>query len=329
MKNAIAVDMGSSNTYIYRSGMGIVLEEPSAVALSRTQGKIKALGENAKKLYGMATGDMEVTFPVFEGYVDNFPLATQMLSGYLQKVKFYHDDIIASVPCGTDSEKLRYLEKFFRNQGAYNVSLVESPLLTAYGMGIMTDSNAPRFVINIGGGTTNIAAVTPEGVITGVSINVGGQNVDSMLVNHIETAFRLKIGIITAEKLKIRLGSMWENDELRHVVNGRDVITGRPKPLSVEAKDIYAPLCSFYNIIISVAEKIMAKLPPEALGEINRTGIFIAGGMSKIAGLKEYFEEKLGVKAVISDEGEYANILGAGTLCANKSLLNKLKMNKY
>lgn len=329
MKNAVAVDLGSSNTYIYRSGMGIVLEEPSAVALSREQGKIKALGEDAKKLYGMATGDMEVTFPIFEGYVDNVPLAMQMLSGYLQRVKFNHDDIIASFPCGTDNEKLRALEKFFRNQGAYNVSLVESPLLTAYGMGIMTDSNAPRFIINLGGGTTNVAAVTPQGVITGVSINLGGQNVDSMLVNHIESTFRLKIGMITAEKLKIRLGSMWENDELRHVVNGRDIISGRPRPISVEAKDIYLPLCSFFNIIISVAEKIMAKLPPEVLGEINRTGIYLAGGMSKIAGLKEYFENKLNVKVIITEEGEYANILGAGLLCSDKNLLNRIRKNRY
>lgn len=328
MKNAVALDMGSSNTYIYKTGMGIVLEQPSAVALSREKGKIKALGEDAKKLYGMAVEDTEVTFPVFEGFIDNVPLARQMLKGYFDKIQYFHEHVVMSVPCGTDSDKIMSLDKFLRSLGVYNVAFVESPILTAYGMNIMADSDCPRFIINLGGGTTNISAVSPSGVITGVSINLGGQNVDSMLASFIENNFKLKIGMLTAEKLKIQLGSMYTNDELRYVVNGRDVITGRPRPLSVEAKDVYQPLKRFYDLIINVAEKIMAKLPPEALGEINRTGIFLSGGMSKIVGLQEYFEQKLDVKTVIDDNPEYSNVSGAGYLCTDRKLLNRLKLNR-
>ncbi len=326
MKGAIALDLGSSNTYIYQSGMGIVLEEPSVVALGE-KGKVKALGNEAKKLYGLAVENTNVFCPVFEGVVENEVACQKMLNGFFKKIGYKGQPIVASVPCGIENEKLGLYSRVLNFLGARDVSFVESPMLTALGMGILTDS-APRFVINIGGGTANISAVSSGGIIAGVNINFGGQNIDSMLVNRVEERFNLKIGMLTAEKLKNQLASMFEGDTLSHVVNGRDLLTGRPRPVSVDASSIFPTLEAFFDIIVNVAVKLMAKLPPEVLAEINRSGVYVSGGVAKIAGLGEYLSNRLQIRTIIDANPEYSNVLGAGQLIGNRELLKKLKINK-
>lgn len=323
----IALDMGSSNTYIYQSGMGIVLEAPSVIALDTEKGKVKALGEDAKKLMGLAVEETEVISPIFEGNIENENATKKMLNGFLKKINYKNQAMVVSVPCGIENEKLIQLNKTLAYVGVGEVSFVESPILTALGMGILSDT-APRFIINIGGGTTNISAVSSSGIIAGVNINFGGQNIDSMLINQIEQKFGLRIGMLTAEKLKNQLASMFPEDRLCHVVNGRDVNTGRPRPLSVDAGSIYPSLEAFFDIICNVALKLMAKLPPEVLAEINRSGVYVSGGVSKIAGLGDYLTEKLQIKTIIDNTAEYSNVLGAGQLLNNKEMLKKVRINK-
>ena len=328
MKNGlIALDMGSSNTYIYQSGMGIILEEPSVVALDTEKGKVKALGVEAKKLMGLAVEETEVISPIFEGTIENELATKKMLKGFLDKINYKMQKMVVSVPCGVENEKLIMLNKVLGYVGCGEVSFVESPILTALGMGILTDS-APRFVINIGGGTTNISAVSSSGIIAGVNINFGGQNIDSMLISTIEQRFNLKIGMRTAEQLKVHLASMFPGDRLSYVVNGRDLNNGMPKPISVKAGEIYQTLVAFFDIICNVTTKLMAKLPPEVLAEINRSGIFVSGGVSKIAGLGDYLTERLQIKTIIDSSPEYSNVLGAGVLLSNKEMLKKLRINK-
>ena len=327
MKSAIALDLGSSNTYVYQAGMGIVLEEPSIVALDNEKGKVKALGEEAKKLYGLAVEETQVICPVFEGVIENESACQKMLNGFFKKINYGGQSIVASVPCGIENEKLALYSRVLSSLGASDVSFVESPILTALGMGILTDSS-PRFVINIGGGTANISAVSSSGIIAGVNINFGGQNIDSMLVGRVEERFNLKIGMLTAEKLKNQLASMFEGDTLSHVVNGRDLLTGRPRPVSVDAGSIFPTLEAFFDIIINVVVKLMAKLPPEVLAEINRSGVYLSGGVAKIAGLGDYLSDRLQIKTVIDTNPEYSNVLGAGHLLGNKELLKKLRINK-
>jgi len=323
----IALDMGSSNTYIYQSGMGIILEEPSVIALDTEKGKIKALGTGAKQLMGLAIEETEVISPLFEGTIENELAVKKMLKGFLQKIGYKMQPMVVSVPCGIENVKLDLLQKTLGSVGCGEVSFVESPILTALGMGILADS-APRFIINIGGGTTNISAVSSRGIIAGVNINFGGQNIDSMLINAIEQKYGLRIGMLTAEKLKNQLASMFPEDKLSHVVNGRDVMTGRPRPLSVDAGSIFPTLQTFFDIVCNVAIKLMAKLPPEVLAEINRSGIYVSGGVSKIAGLADYLTEKFQIKTIIASSPEYSNVLGAGQLLSNKPLLKKLRINK-
>lgn len=323
----IALDMGSSNTYIYQSGMGIVLEEPSVVALETDKGKVKALGNSAKKLMGLAVEETEVISPIFEGTIENELAAKKMLKGFLQKIDYKMQNMVVSVPCGIENEKLIALNKALAYVGCGEASFVESPILTALGMGILSDS-APRFIINIGGGTTNISAVSSSGIIAGVNINFGGQNIDSMLINAIEHRFGLRIGMRTAEQLKIHLASMFPEDKLSYVVNGRDINSGMPRPISVEAENIYPTLVAFFDIVCNVVTKLMTKLPPEVLAEINRSGVYVSGGVSKIAGLSEYLSDRLQIKTIIDTMPEYSNVLGAGQLLTNKDLLKKLRINK-
>ena len=164
-------------------------------------------------------------------------------------------------------------------------------------------------------------------MIAGINVNLGGQNIDSMLVKHIERNFGVRIGMVTAEKLKNKLGSLFKGDTLGCVVSGREIKSGNPRPLRLAAAQIYPPLKSFFDIIINVTKKLISSLPPEASAEINRAGAFITGGTSQIAGLKEYFEGVTGLKATIASSPEYSNVLGAGKLLSNKDLLSKLRIN--
>lgn len=323
----IALDMGSSNTYIYQSGMGIILEEPSVVALNTEKDKVKALGADAKKLMGLAVEETEVISPIFEGNIENELATKKMLKGFLQKINYKMQNMVVSVPCGVENEKLITLNKVLGHVGCGEASFVESPILTALGMNILSDS-APRFIINIGGGTTNISAVSSSGIIAGVNINFGGQNIDSMLINAIETKFGLKIGMRSAEQLKVQIASMFKEDKLSYVVNGRDIYSGMPKTISVEAGKIYPTLVAFFDIVCTVATKLMAQLPPEVLAEINRTGVYVSGGVSKIAGLGDYLSDRLQIRTIIDTNPEYSNVLGAGVLLTNKELLKKLRINK-
>lgn len=328
MKNAIAIDLGSTNTYIYQSGVGIVLDEPTMVAISTDKNKVVAVGEKAKNLYGLAVENTTVVYPIFEGCVQNEYALVQMLIAYLKKVEYSGQLIVLSVPCGIEKENLIAFERAFNKAGAYKIVFVESPICSALGMGILSDSNAPRFVVNIGGGTTNISAVSKNGIIAGVCINLGGQNIDSMLVKHIEKNVKLKIGMLTSEKLKNQLASLYDGDELRHVVSGRDMELGRPRPVSIGAEDILQPMKVFFDIILNVIERLITKLPPEVLAEINRTGIYVTGGVSKLCGLGEYFEKELKMRVNVVDNGEYSNVLGAGLLAGNKDLLKLYKLDK-
>ena len=330
--NTVAIDMGSSNTGIYRVGMGIVLYEPSVVALSRDEKrKVKEVGLEAKKLVGRASDSTEVVWPVFESEIEDEAAAVAMLELFLNKITLSklsaRPDVVLSVPCGADVTAVRRFERVLTGADVTSYSIVESPVLTAIGLGLPLSSQ-PVFIIDIGGGSTEIAAVSGDGIICGISVNMGGLSIDAMVSNHIEEMFDLKIGSLTAEKLKLSVGSLYYDDNVSMVVNGRDVFTGRPRAVSVCSGDIARPIAAFFDKIFQITGMVMAKLPAEVSADIRRTGVYFAGGVSKTVGLEEYFSEKMGMKANISDKGDVASLLGGGMLASSRQLLEKYKLNK-
>ena len=329
--NSVCIDMGSSKTTIYRKDVGIVLREPSVVTLSRDEKRaIKEVGANAKKLVGRVSDNSEIVKPVFESLVEDEFSASGMIDVFLNKITLHklsaRPSVLMNVPCGIDSTGLRRFERVLKDADVTDYNLVESPILTALGLGIPLTSS-PSFIIDIGGGTTEIAAVSSDGIICGISVNMGGISIDRMLKYYIEEAFSLKIGDLTAEKVKLTIGSLLGDDELTMIVDGSDLYSGRPRAESMMGKDVLKPISAFFDKIFQIAGMVMAKLPAEVAADVRRSGVYISGGVSKMVGLEDYFYEKMGMRANIAENGEYTVALGGGILLSDDGMLERYKIN--
>lgn len=329
----LSIDLGSSETKIYQIGAGVVLSEPSVIAINETgKRRIKAIGLDAKKLIGKTVDGTVVSSPIYESQIENELYASLMIENFLNKVTLKklgrRPAVLFAVPCGADNGSIKRFEKVLNDCDVFNIHFVESPVLTALGAGVpLTESN-PCFVIDIGGGTTKIAAVSLGGVISGISVNIGGKSLDKMIIDYIESEFDLKIGMLTAEKLKIQVGSLLEKDNTTTVVNGRDLITGKPRAVSVSSRDLYPTVKVFFDKIFELSGMVMAKLPAEISADIRRAGVFFAGGTSKLVGLEEYFRFNMGIKANVCEEPAFATAIGGGIVSGNEKLLSRIRINR-
>lgn len=331
--NAIAIDMGSVNTVIYQLGSGVVLSEPSVVALSvNGKSSIRAVGSEAKKLIGKTAETTKIVFPIVEGEIADVKNATAMTENFLNKITLrklsLRPKALVSVPCGIENDEIKKYAKVLSGAGVYNADFVESPILTALGLGIPVSESTPCFIIDVGGGTTNIAAVSLDGVIAGVNVNMGGRNVDAMIINRIADLFGLRIGMLTAEKIKTQIASLIEGDATRTVINGRDIESGKPRSVSVSASDVLLPVAAFFDKIFEIASMVMAKLPAEVSAEIRRSGVYFSGGVSRLPGLDGYFRENMAIRANVFEDPEMTAAIGGGMLLGNEKLLKKVRIEK-
>jgi len=331
--NAIAIDLGSVNTVIYQLGSGVVLSEPSVVALSvNGKSSIRAVGSEAKKLIGKTAETTKIVFPIVEGEIADIKNATAMTENFLNKITLrklsLRPKALVSVPCGIENDEIKKYAKVLSGAGVYNADFVESPILTALGLGIPVSESTPCFIIDVGGGTTNIAAVSLDGVIAGVNVNMGGRNVDAMIINRIADLFGLRIGMLTAEKIKTQIASLIEGDATRTVINGRDIESGKPRSVSVSASDVLLPVAAFFDKIFEIASMVMAKLPAEVSAEIRRSGVYFSGGVSRLPGLDGYFREHMAIRANVFEDPEMTAAIGGGILLGNEKLLKKVRIEK-
>lgn len=331
--NAIAIDLGSVNTVIYQLGSGVVLSEPSVVALSvNGKSSIRAVGSEAKKLIGKTAETTKIVFPIVEGEIADVKNATAMTEIFLNKITLrklsLRPKALVSVPCGIENDEIKKYAKVLSGAGVYNADFVESPILTALGLGIPVSESTPCFIIDVGGGTTNIAAVSLDGVIAGVNVNMGGRNVDAMIINRIADLFGLRIGMLTAEKIKTQIASLIEGDATRTVINGRDIESGKPRSVSVSASDVLLPVAAFFDKIFEIASMVMAKLPAEVSAEIRRSGVYFSGGVSRLPGLDGYFRENMAIRANVFEDPEMTAAIGGGILLGNEKLLKKVRIEK-
>lgn len=329
----VAIDMGSSNTSIYQVGTGLVLHEPSVIALSNDKSrKVKEVGSEAKKLIGKTADNTIVLSPVFESEIQDEKATALMLDKFLNKITLKkmsaRPEVVFSVPCGVQLPSIRKLEKVLVDCDVSRFTFIESPVLSALGMGIPLTESSPCFIVNIGGGTTEIAAVSLDGVICGISVNMGGLSIDTMLHNHLDKIFGLRVGPVTCEKMKIDIGSLVAGDNTHKIVNGRDSYTGEPKAISVSARDIQEPIKIFFDKIFQIMKMVMSKLPSEVSADIRNNGVYFCGGVARTLGLEEYFYSKTGMKSNFKPDPELCTVMGAGIVASNKQLIKKLRLNK-
>ena len=310
----LAIDFGTAVTKIYKIGSGIVLSEPTCVTLQKDTGEIRAFGSEAKRLLGKTSDVTEVCFPVYEGEIVDERCASALLEYFLRKVvrRTFSVEALFCVPCACSIVS--------------RVSFAETPYLAVLGQDVPLSESNPVFAIDIGAGKTSCAAFSLDGIIAGLTMNVGGNNMDVHIIDHVADTFNLKIGSLTSEKLKNTVGSLIENDNQSTIVNGRDITTGKPRSVSVSSADILFPVRIYVDKIIEYAELVLKKLPAEVSAVMCKNGIYLAGGVTNIAGFKDYVADRLQMEAHIGNDAQMAIVLGGGRAIGNTALLKRIEL---
>lgn len=326
----LAIDLGSSVTKIYRAdtSSGIVLAEPSCVAVAGEDREVKAIGKEAKSLIGKTAEYTSIIYPVYEGEIVDMRLAAAMLGEFLSRVgvkasALSRAQILLSVPCGASDRILSDYMLLAEECGLKKVYFVEQPYLAAVGAGaILTDSD-PVFCIDIGGGVTNVAVVSADGIIAGLSMNIGGNNMDSNVLQKVAKVNKLRIGPLTAERIKNEIGSFSPAARGAIVAEGSSVETLRPAASSVQATDVADCLRVYIDKILEYAGAVLKKLPAEVAATVNRNGVFLSGGVMKIPYLPQYIGAKLEMRYHVCEEPQFATVLGGGAVVRDKDLLTQ------
>ncbi|MBQ7369074.1 MAG: rod shape-determining protein [Clostridia bacterium] len=324
----LAIDLGSSVTKIYRAdtSSGIVLAEPSCVAVAGEEQEVKAIGKEAKSLIGKTAEYTSIIYPVYEGEIVDMRLAAAMLRAFLTRVgvkasALSRAQILLSVPCGASEAVLSDYVLLAEECGLKKVYFVEQPYLAAVGAGaILTDSD-PVFCIDIGGGVTNVAVVSADGIIAGLSMNIGGNNMDSNVLQRVAKVNKLRIGALTAERIKNEIGSFSPSARGSIVAEGSSLETLRPAASSVQATEIADCLRVYVDKILEYAGSVLKKLPAEVAATVNRNGVFLSGGVMKIPYLPQYIGAKLEMRYHVCEEPQFATVLGGGAVVRDKELL--------
>ena len=329
----LAIDMGSSMTKIYRAdtNSGIVLAEPSCVAVV-TGEQIKAIGKEAKSLIGKTAEFTNIIYPVYEGEIVNMRLAEAMLKEFLSRIDLKTSElrraqVLFSVPCGISEKALAEYISLTEECGLRKVWFVEQPYLTALGAGAIISDTDPVFCLDIGGGVSNAAVISADGIIAGISMNIGGNNMDANIISRIASNSELLVGALTAEKIKNEICSLSPSALGTIVAEGSSTKTYQPAAVPVQAADLTECVRVYINKVVEYAIEVLRTLPAEVAATINRNGVLLSGGVMKIPYVPQYIGSMLGMRYRLSEEPQFSTVLGGGVLLRDKVLLNRFAKN--
>jgi rod shape-determining protein MreB len=328
----IALELGTSFTKIYLLGNGIVLHEPTYAAFlnSVKPRNLRAAGVKAKQLLGKAPLKTIIISPVNEGVIADEDAAAIILKEFLEKITdpagLLPPKITALmlVPCGLNINERRLLEETAMRAGIGKVTMLESVVASAVGVHMPVRSASCGVIVNIGGGTTEIAVINLGAIVHGCSIGVGGKVMDAAIVSAVLEKHHLQIGLLTAEKLKTEIASLYDNDTAKMKVSGIDIRTKNPSSATVTAADLREAVMPYYQKIASATEQIINVCQPELAADIFKSGICVTGGGSKIPGLEKLYAARLKIPVTVPADAEYTGILGAGELLNDPETLKKL-----
>ena len=324
----LAIDFGTSVTKIYKIGTGIVLAEPTCVTVQKETGEIRAFGSEAKRLLGKTAELTDVCFPVYEGEIVDERCAAALLEYFLRKIsrRTFSAEALFCVPCACSVASREKYCRVARAAGLSRVTFAETPYLAVLGQDVPLSESNPVFAIDVGAGKTSCAAFSLDGIIAGLTMNVGGNNMDVHIIDHVAETFNLKIGALTSEQLKNKVGSLIENDNQSTIVNGRDITSGKPRSVSVSSADILFPVRVYVDKIIEYAELVLKKLPAEVSAVMCKNGIYLAGGVTGIAGFADYVADRLQMEAHLGRDAQMAVVLGGGRAIGSSALLKRIQM---
>ena len=312
----IAIDLGTATTLVYVKGRGIVLCEPSVVAIQRGSSKVLAVGEEAKRMIGRTPGNISAIRPLKDGVIADFEVTESMLRYFIKKVqpqKLNKPMVVVAIPSGITEVEKRAVRDSALRAGAREVFLVEEPKAAAIGVGLPVHEPGGNMIVDIGGGTTEMAVISLDGVVIAKSIRIAGNEMDEAIIEHLRKAYNLMIGERTAEEIKIRIGSAYPLDEeMTMDVRGRDLVTGLPKMVSITSEEIREALSEPIRAIAEGTRMTLEKTPPELSADLIDRGIVLAGGGSLLRGLDKLLAEETGLPVHVAENPVTAVAMGVG-----------------
>ncbi|MFH1714465.1 MAG: rod shape-determining protein [Candidatus Nealsonbacteria bacterium] len=327
----IGIDLGTANSLVYVRGRGIVITEPSVVAINKKTGQILAIGQEAKKMVGRTPAYIVATRPLVSGVISDFEVTEQMLRYFIEKShkkKFFLNSrprVVVGIPCGVTEVEKKAVRDAARNAGAREVFLVEEPMAAAIGARLPVQDAGGNMIIDIGGGTSEIAVISLGGIVIAKSLRIAGDKLNEDIINFAQNEYKLLIGERTAESLKIGIGSAHPLKEKRQLpMRGRNLITGLPEEILVSDEDIRRAMEKSVRQIITEIKQAVEETPPELLADIMASGIYLSGGGSLLRGLDTLVQKETKISTKIIEDPMTAVARGAGMILENLDELNEV-----
>ena len=328
----LAIDLGTANTCVYASGKGIVLNEPSIVAINKVSGNIEAVGREAKEMLGRTPGEIVAIKPMRDGVIADFEVTEKMLTYFIKRVHkrtvWVRPRIVIGVPSQVTQVEKRAVKDSATRAGASEVYLVEEAMAAAIGAGMPITEPSGNMIVDIGGGTTDIAVISMAGIVYSKAVRVAGNAMDEAIIHYIRKAYNLLIGERTAERIKMGLGSAFTLDEPETMeIKGRHLIEGVPKTITINDEEIREALVETVNVIVGAVRDTLERTPPELSADIVDRGIVMTGGGAMLRKLDTRLREETGLPLAMAEDPLSSVVLGAGKMLSDFGLLRKLSQD--
>lgn len=317
--NDIGIDLGTANTLVYLRGHGIVINEPSVVVVNQKTGQIIAVGMEAKQMLGRTPGHLKAVRPIVDGVISDFEVTEEMITYLINKAekiskKFIRPRVIVGVPTGITNVEIRAVEDAARSAGAREVYIIEEPMSAAIGIRLQVKDAIGSVIVDIGGGTTDIAVISLSGVVCSKNIKIAGDLLNSNIVNYMKDEFKLLIGERTAENIKIAIGGVLEGNPMEAEVRGRDLVTGLPRQVIVTDSDIREAIMPSVLSLVDGVKEVLETTPPELLSDIIHRGLVLSGGGALLRGLDVMLQNALKIPIYVAEDPLTAVARGAGII---------------
>ena len=318
----LAIDLGTANTLIYARGLGIVLDEPSVVAINVNDGRPVAVGVEAKRMMGRTPNHIKAIRPLKDGVIADFEVCEKMLRYFIQKVhasKWSKPRMVICVPSGITGVEQRAVQDAAEYAGARKpVHILEEPMAAAIGADLPVHEPSGNMIVDIGGGTTEVAVISLGGIVTAQSVRVAGDELDDAILQYVKKEYSLAIGDRTAEEIKIQMGSAWPmQEELTADIRGRDLVSGLPRTIQLTTEHVREALAEPVGAIIDAVKTTLDKTPPELAADIMEDGIMLAGGGALLGGLQQRLSHETGMPIRVAHEPLYSVVIGSGRALEN------------
>ncbi|MEI6296469.1 MAG: rod shape-determining protein [bacterium] len=327
----IGIDLGTANTLVYLRDHGIVIDEPSVVAVNQKTNRVVAIGKEAKKMIGRTTHHIVAVRPLVDGVISDFEITEEMIGYFIRKTqeisnkKLLRPRVLIGVPSGITSVERRAVRDAGMNVGAREVHLIEEPMAAAIGVRMPVHEPMGSMIVDIGGGTTDIAVISLNGIVQSKNLRIAGDKLDQDIVSYIRDEFKILLGEKTAEDIKIAIGSACEQGSpMEFVVKGRDLVTGLPREVVVTDHDVREAIAGSIKLIVNSVKEVIEITPPEIVADIMHKGVVLAGGGSLIQGLPIVIQKEIKIPVTIAEDPLRAVVRGTGTVLENFDLYEEV-----